>query len=29
VDETLAALDKDVNAMLEKRRYLLAEAQKK
>ena len=24
VDETLAALDRDVNAMLEKRRYLLA-----
>lgn len=29
VDETLAALDRDVNAMLEKRRYLLAQAGKR
>jgi multiple sugar transport system substrate-binding protein len=29
LDQTLASLDKDVNAMLEKRRYLLAEAGKK
>ena len=29
LDQTLASLDKDVNAMLEKRRYLLAEAAKK
>jgi len=26
VDQTLAALDQDVNAMLEKRRYLLSQA---
>ena len=29
VDETLASLDRDVNAMLEKRRYLLAQSGKK
>ncbi|HEY1952101.1 MAG TPA: sugar ABC transporter substrate-binding protein [Gemmatimonadaceae bacterium] len=29
VDQTLASLDQDVNAMLEKRRYLLAQANKK
>ena len=29
VDQTLASLDQDVNAMLEKRRYLLAEAARK
>jgi multiple sugar transport system substrate-binding protein len=29
VDQTLASLDQDVNAMLEKRRYLLAQAAKK
>ena len=29
LDQTLASLDRDVNAMLEKRRYLLAEAGKK
>ncbi|HUQ98775.1 MAG TPA: sugar ABC transporter substrate-binding protein [Gemmatimonadaceae bacterium] len=29
VDQTLASLDKDVNAMLEKRRYLLDQAKKK
>lgn len=29
VDQTLASLDKDVNAMLEKRRYLLAQANKR
>jgi multiple sugar transport system substrate-binding protein len=29
VDQTLASLDQDVNAMLEKRRYLLAQASKK
>jgi multiple sugar transport system substrate-binding protein len=29
VDQTLASLDQDVNAMLEKRRYLLAQAAQK
>jgi len=29
VDQTLASLDQDVNAMLEKRRYLLAQSQKR
>jgi len=29
VDQTLASLDQDVNAMLEKRRYLLAQAKSK
>jgi multiple sugar transport system substrate-binding protein len=28
VDQTLASLDQDVNAMLEKRRYLLAQGKK-